>query len=106
MYAPFESRYFFDLVTSQLVGANTLPRYVQHISQIHSMVALVRAGLGLAIVPEAAANLRFSGVVMKPLQLPVQNPVELFMVWRRDNDNPLIASLLDIVASLPTASQN
>jgi DNA-binding transcriptional LysR family regulator len=42
MYAPYESRYFFDLVTAQLASANTLPRYVQHISQIHSMVALVR----------------------------------------------------------------
>jgi DNA-binding transcriptional LysR family regulator len=106
MYAPYESRYFFDLVTAQLVGANTLPRYVQHISQIHSMVALVRAGLGLAMVPEAAANLRFSGVVMRPLKLPVQKPVELFMVWRRDSDNPLISSLLEIVAALPTASSN
>jgi hypothetical protein len=45
-------------------------------------------------------------VVMRPLNLPVQKPVELFMVWRRDSDNPLISSLLEIVAALPTASSN
>jgi DNA-binding transcriptional LysR family regulator len=100
MHAPYESRYFYDLVTAHLVGANVLPRYVQHISQIHSMLAFVRAGMGLAIVPEAAANLRFNGVVMRPLQLPVTRPVELMMAWRRDNDNALFSTLIEIVGSM------
>jgi DNA-binding transcriptional LysR family regulator len=100
MYAPYESRYFYDLVTSQLVRGNALPRYVQHVGQIHSMVALVRARLGLAVVPAAAANLRFNGVVMRPLKLPVKKPVELFMAWRVDNDNPLLSALSDIVDRL------
>ena len=56
MYSPYESRYFHDLLVTQFTRADILPRYVQHLSQIHSILAMVRAGLGLAIVPEAAAR--------------------------------------------------
>jgi DNA-binding transcriptional LysR family regulator len=61
----------------------------------------VRSGLGLALVPEAAADLRFSGVTMRPLKLATAQPVELHMVWRRDNDNPLISSLRALTGMLP-----
>lgn len=101
MYDTNESRYFFDLVTSLLVGAKVLPRYVQNIAQIHSMISLVRASLGIALVPEAASNLRFSGVVIRPIKLAAAKPVELHMVWRSDNDNPLNPVLRGIAANLP-----
>ena len=41
--------------------SDVLPRYVQHLSQIHSILAMVRAGLGMAIVPAAAASLKMRG---------------------------------------------
>ena len=56
MYSPYESRYFHDLLVALFTRADILPRYVQHLSQIHSILAMVRAGLGLAIVPAAAAT--------------------------------------------------
>lgn len=108
MYHPHESRYFFDLVTALLVASHALPRYVQHVEQIHSMVSLVRSGLGLAIVPEAALNLRFAGVTLRPIRLTDKKakkaPVELHMVWRRDNDSPLIPSLRSVLKTLPALS--
>src|SRR5258708_33436891 len=83
MYSPYESRYFHDLLVAQFTRADILPRYVQHLSQIHSILAMVRAGLGLAIVPEAAASLNFSGVKLRPLRLRAPALVALFLVWRR-----------------------
>jgi DNA-binding transcriptional LysR family regulator len=61
---------------------------------------MVRAGLGVAIVPEAAAGLNFSGVQLRPLRLPAPAPVELFLVWRRDDENPLLPSLIEIAGGL------
>ena len=52
------ARYFHDLLVALFTRADVLPRYVQHLSQIHSILAMVRAGLGLAIVPAAAASLK------------------------------------------------
>ena len=100
MYSPYESRYFHDLLVALFTRADVLPRYVQHISQIHSILAMVRAGLGVAIVPEAAASLRIADVRMRPLKLRPPAPVELFLVWRRDHENPLLPSLVDIAGEL------
>jgi DNA-binding transcriptional LysR family regulator len=100
MYSPYESRYFYDLLVTQFTRAEILPRYVQHLSQIHSILAMVRAGLGMAIVPEAAAGLNFSGVQLRPLRLRAPAPVELFLVWRRDEENPLLPSLIEIAGGL------
>lgn len=103
MYSPYESRYFHDLLVALFTRADILPRYVQHLSQIHSILAMVRAGLGLAIVPAAAAGLKISDVRLRPLKLRTRVPVELFMVWRRDNEDPLLAALVKIAGELSSA---
>ncbi|KFC66084.1 putative transcriptional regulatory protein, LysR family [Bosea sp. LC85] len=96
MYAPYEARYFHDLLVELFSRAGLVPNYVQHLAQIHSILAMVHSGVGVALVPEAAVNLRFSGVALRPVDLPWQRPAELFFVSRDDNDNPL----LPIIAAL------
>ena len=73
------------------------PQHVQHISPTHTMLALVGAGLGVALVPEAARSLRFEGIALRPLRLPAKAAAELFAVWRRDNKNPALQVLRDRV---------
>lgn len=102
-YAPNEARYFHDLVRGLLAEAEIQPRIVQQLTQIHAMLALVRAALGIALVPAAAERLRLEGVVFRPLALPAPRPVELLLAWRRDADDPLIARLVSIVAALAPA---
>lgn len=102
-YAPNEARYFHDLVLGLVAEAEIRPPMVQQLTQIHSILALVRAALGLALVPAAAERLRFEGVVFRPLALPAPRPVELLLAWRRDADDPLIAQLVSIVAEMPPA---
>jgi DNA-binding transcriptional LysR family regulator len=104
MYSPYESRYFHDLLVAQFSRADILPRYVQHVGQIHSILAMVRAGLGVSIVPAAAANLKLADVKLKPLKLRTPAPVELFMVWRREDENPLLPALVDIAADIAGAA--
>jgi DNA-binding transcriptional LysR family regulator len=95
MYSPIESRYFHDLVTGYFSRAGVHPEFTQYTSQIHSMLGLVRAGLGAALVPEAATSLRFEGVVYRPLHKARSAPaVELYMAWKRDNDNAARQSVL------------
>lgn len=100
-YAPNEARYFHDLVLGLLTEAAIQPRIVQQLTQIHSILALVRAALGIALVPAAAERLRFEGVVFRPLALPAPRPVELLLAWRRDADDPVIAQLVPILSDLP-----
>jgi DNA-binding transcriptional LysR family regulator len=100
MYSPYEARYFHDLLVALFARTDTRPHYVQHLSQVHSILAMVRAGLGVSIVPAAAASLRIAKVELRPLRLRTQTPVELFMAWRRDDENPLLPSVVDIAGEL------
>ena len=61
------------------------------------MLALVRAGIGVARIPAAAAMLQFEGVVYRPVRTVPASPVELLFVHRRDNDNPVFASLKEVL---------
>jgi DNA-binding transcriptional LysR family regulator len=100
MYSPHESRYFHDLLVAQFSRADVLPHYAQHVGQIHSILAMVRAGLGVSIVPAAAANFKVSDVRLRPLKLRSATRAELYVVWHRENDNPLLPALADIAVDI------
>lgn len=94
-YAPEGARYFHDLLSAQFESAGVTPNAVQSLSQIHSMLALVRAAIGAALVPEAAMSLHFDDVQFRAVETQPAQPVELYAVWRSDNDNPALAAFLD-----------
>lgn len=97
MYSPTEGRYFYDLLASLFRAADVLPTYVQYISQTHTIMALVSAGLGVALVPESARSLNFDGVVLRPLRSAPKTFSELFLVSRRDNDSPAVQIFHNLV---------
>ncbi|MFB6673442.1 LysR substrate-binding domain-containing protein [Streptomyces sp. NPDC056390] len=94
MYSPVEARYFHELLVSIFRAAQVTPVFTQYLSQVHSILAMVNAGWGIALVPAAAAQMRFDGIIYKPLSLREPKPVELNLVWRRNNDNPALEALL------------
>jgi DNA-binding transcriptional LysR family regulator len=104
MYSPGGAQYFYDLLRTLFDQASVSPVYVQHMSQIHSMLALVRAGLGAALVPEAATHLHFDDVYFRPVETQPERPAELHMVWRRDNDNPALEPFLALCATEEVAA--
>ena len=95
-FSPIEGRYFYELIESQFRKAKVSAKYVQHISQVHSILALVSAGIGIALVPETARRLHFEGIELREL---VDPPVfaELYMVWNTENDNPALPLFRDLV---------
>lgn len=57
------------------------------------MLALVRAGIGVALVPASASMLRLDGVVYRDISTTPAKPVELQFAYRKDNDNPVFMAL-------------
>jgi len=95
MYSPDEARYFYDLVARIFSRVGVHPQYRQHVTQVHSVLALVRAGMGAALVPESASDLRYEGIVFRPVVgLSPSRPSELYLVWRQQNDNPALPPVL------------
>jgi DNA-binding transcriptional LysR family regulator len=61
------------------------------------MLALVQAGIGLAIVPESATALHPDGVAFIDLAGTSSSAVELAATWRENADNPALARALAIL---------
>ncbi|MEW6761036.1 MAG: LysR family transcriptional regulator [Pseudomonadota bacterium] len=88
MYSPYEARPFYLMLSERFARDGVVPDIVEHIGQVHTMLALVRAGVGAALIAEGASRLKFDGIVMRRL---ATEPVEMVCTWRRDNDNPVLA---------------
>ncbi|MFC4169644.1 LysR family transcriptional regulator [Teichococcus aestuarii] len=93
-YPPVEGRYLHDLVTGLFRLSGIVPERVQHISQTHSILALVGAGLGVALVPRAAERLQPAEVALRPLDMPAPPAAELVLAWRSEMENPACATVL------------
>lgn len=100
MYAPDAARYFHDLLAGLFATAGAAPRHVQHVAQIHSILTLVDAGLGYALVPEAASRLRPQGVGFASLE-NVEPLVELHVAWLKNVSNPAIERFLQAIDTVP-----
>ncbi|RRS00918.1 LysR family transcriptional regulator [Glycomyces terrestris] len=101
-YSPSEAWYFYELVVAAFQHARVTPRYVQHISQVHTVAAVVNAGLGVALVPSSSAALGLPNLVFLDVADMPRGTVELFCTWRTTHDNPALAALLERVGSAQT----
>ncbi|MGN6082581.1 LysR substrate-binding domain-containing protein [Trinickia sp.] len=90
MYSPYEADYFYRLTQAIFDRAGVVPDFVEHVAQIHTMLALVHAGIGAALIPEAATRLRFQGVILRRIETDPPRPVETICAFRRSNDNPIL----------------
>lgn len=96
MYAPDEGRYFYDCIAGLFAMTGVTPRYVYHLGQTHTVVSMVKAGLGVAIVPSSATQLHSDHLVFRPLR-DADLYAELYMVSRQDNDNPALPAFKGLV---------
>lgn len=94
MYSPVDARYFNELLVSTFTAAGVAPRYVQYVTQVHTMLVLVRSGLGLALVPESAMTMQPAAVEFRPVSTVRPRPVQLNAAWRPENPNPALARLI------------
>lgn len=63
---------------------------------MQTIVGLVAGEIGVALVPASLRNLHRKGVVYKEVQDLVPT-VEMGVIWRRDDDTPVLNSFLKIV---------
>jgi DNA-binding transcriptional LysR family regulator len=89
-YSPYEANYFYQLVQAALDREGVRPDIVDYVPQIHTMLALVDSGIGVALTPETASRLHFEGVLLRKIAMHPARPVEMVFSCRRDNDNPIL----------------
>lgn len=82
----------YDRIISFCQQAGFSPRATQEAIQMQTIVSLVAAEMGVAIVPESMQNFQRRGVVYKQLQEP--SPiVSIALIWRHNPTQPVLRFL-------------
>ncbi|MEP6869549.1 MAG: LysR family substrate-binding domain-containing protein, partial [Novosphingobium sp.] len=74
-----------------------VPNIAREIGEIHSIISLVGAGLGVALAPATVSHIRVSDVAYLPILDEVPQ-IEVSLAWHRDVQLPALAALLELVA--------
>jgi DNA-binding transcriptional LysR family regulator len=85
-----------DAILACFRGAGLTPAIGQQAIQMQTIVSLVSAGMGLALVPQSVSNLMRPGVEYRALR-DVSPQVETGLAWRRDNRSPVLLGFLDLL---------
>jgi DNA-binding transcriptional LysR family regulator len=86
---------FYDIIMDCYGVAGLTPRIGQEAIQMQTIVSLVSAGMGVALVPQSLRNLRRTGVVYRPLTEAVP-AIETGLVWRTQAVSPVLAGFIEI----------
>ena len=96
-FCPSASRYLYEVVAGRLRTEGVAPETVQTLSHTHSILALVDAGLGVALVPQSAHRLGYAGVRFRPLDDTGGLDVEIHLVWRRGGRDGVAETVRQVI---------
>ncbi len=88
-----------DAILSCWRAAGITPAVGQQAIQMQTIVSLVSAGMGLALVPQSVANLMRPGVEYRALADPTPR-VDTGIAWRRDNPSPVLQGFLELLRTI------
>lgn len=77
-----------DALVAALAGRHIEPRIDYQVAEFPTQVALVRAGLAVALLPSVTIGAVPDGVVTRPLRPSLTR--HIYVAWRRDTDRPVI----------------
>lgn len=97
-------------VSHACLEAGFTPNVVEEVEQLHTMVSLVGAGVGVALVAASVSRFQPPNVVFRPLQDPSNLLyIEFGLAWRGNDKSAAVAAFLDTaraIASPRPASGN
>jgi len=93
----------YDDIVSCCKAAGFSPRVEQEAIQMQTIVSLVSAELGVALIPASLTNLQRTGVTYKFLKggSPL---IEVHLVWRRGDDLPALRVFVDVASQTAKAA--
>lgn len=87
---------FHDAILGCFRDVGLTPRIGQEAIQMQTIVGLVSAGMGIALVPQSVSNLQRPGVEYHPLSEKAVS-IETGLAWRRDNRSPVLRTFLELL---------
>jgi DNA-binding transcriptional LysR family regulator len=67
---------------------------LHEVAEMHSLVCLVAAGLGVSVVPESVSHLRLAGIAYRALATKTP-ATPIYLVWKKDATSPVLPRLVE-----------
>jgi DNA-binding transcriptional LysR family regulator len=96
-FCPSETRYIYELIAGRLRAEGVAPETVLTLSHTHSILSMVDAGWGVALVPRSATRLAFANVAFRPLADPAGLQAELHLAWRRESRHAVANTVREVL---------
>lgn len=77
------------------------PNVIQEVTEIHTIVSLVAAGMGVSLVPLSARNIRSQGVVYRELE-GTATLTEMAIAWPRISRSAIVENFLMVARETAT----
>lgn len=88
-----------EIIVACCASAGFAPRIVEEAEQLHTLLALVSAGLGVTLVPQWVARVQQHDVIYIPLD-ELLTPYELIAAWNPNTDNPAVVNFREIATEV------
>jgi DNA-binding transcriptional LysR family regulator len=103
LFPPTMRSRILELIVAACAQAGFSPRIAQEAEQLHTLLALVSAGLGVTLVPDWVAGAHPSGISYARIEDRTP-PYELLLAWRSDVINPAVAAFKDVAETVASRS--
>ncbi|WP_449413449.1 LysR family transcriptional regulator [Pandoraea soli] len=85
---------FYDIIMGCYAALGLTPRVGQEAIQMQTIVSLVSAGMGVALVPQSLCHLRRTGVTYRALR-ETSTLIETGLLWRTAEVTPVLEGFLE-----------
>jgi len=87
---------FYDAILGCFQSVGITPEIGQEAIQMQTIIGLVSAGMGIALVPQSVSNLKRPGVVYCELT-EITPQIETGIAWRKDNHSPVLQAFIALL---------
>ncbi|NDZ78344.1 LysR family transcriptional regulator [Streptomyces sp. SID10853] len=95
MYGATLGSVVHDLVVRSCLASGFSPHCAYEVTETSAALALVAAGLGVAVLPDSIRSAPREGVLCKEIEGALS--VRLDLAWRTDDESPLLRNLLKVL---------
>lgn len=88
-----------DLILDHYASLGCQPRFGQEAVQMQTIISLVSAGLGMALVPQSLRNLQRPGTVYCGLSTRSPPGIETGLLWQPGRESPALSALVAMAGS-------
>ncbi len=94
---------YYAQLMNLCLTAGFSPNVIQEVTEMHTIVSLVAAGMGVSLVPLSVNNIRSQGVVYRELEGST-TLTEMAVAWLRNSNSAIVQNFLKVAREITAGS--